>query len=93
MFGDTTRFGLVGYVFSQAREDCSNIFALQTLRGGQRIAQFFARHESRDGAAHKFVPGRVIAQPGVLRGSQQDGAGRIHFTNSDDISNIEKPQR
>jgi hypothetical protein len=68
------------------------MFGLQALGRGQSIAQFFSRHESRNSAAHKSVLSRVIAQPGILRSSQQDGAGRIHFTTSNNISNIEKPQ-
>ena len=71
VFRDAFRFRRIPNVFAQVREDRSDMFFFQAARGRERVAQIFAGHEARNGAAHEFVFCGVIAQPGILRSRQQ----------------------
>jgi hypothetical protein len=66
MFGYVLGFRRILNVFSQVRKDRPNPFLLQSLRGRQRIAKIFSRHEARYRASNEFVFRRVVAQPRVL---------------------------
>src|SRR5216683_2536931 len=78
VFRNLLRLPAVLDVFSQVREDRSDLLASQRLRRAKCVVQRFAGHKPRHCAAHKGIMCGVVAKPSILRRSQQQGSHQTH---------------
>src|SRR5690242_15002648 len=79
------RLRAVADVFSEVRENRTNLPPAKRQRGDERIIQRLARHEARNTPPYKLVMGSMVAEPAVLRSSQEKGTHQTH--------NVFRPQK
>src|SRR5260370_17732614 len=78
VFRNLLRLLAVLDVFSQVREDRSDLLASQRLRRAKCVVQCLAGHKPRHCVAHKRIMCGVVAKPSILRRSQQQGSHQTH---------------